>query len=37
MRLLRSGQEMKSIAVGRHQAIEQRAIHAMEILQGIDY
>jgi len=27
---------MKAIAIGRHQAIEQRTVHAMQVLQGVD-
>jgi hypothetical protein len=36
VRLLRAGQQMKAIAIGRHQAIEQRTVHAMQVLQGVD-
>ena len=36
MRLLRASKQMKAVAIGRHQAIEQGAIHAVEVLQGID-
>ncbi len=35
MRHLRAGQQMKVVAIRRHQPIEQRQIHAMQVLQRI--
>ena len=35
MRHLRARQQMKVVAIRRHQAIEQRQIHAMQVLQRI--
>jgi len=36
VRLLSASQKMKTVAIGRHQAFEQRLVHAMEVLQRID-
>jgi len=36
VRLLSTGQQMKAVAIGRHQPIEQRTVHAVQILQGVD-
>ena len=36
VRLLSARQQMKAIAIWRHQAVKQRTVHAMQVLQCID-
>src|ERR1700723_529892 len=37
IRLLRSGQKMQSFFRRRHQTVEKRDIHAVQILQSVEY
>src|SRR5208282_53258 len=36
MRLLSAGQQVKAVAIRSHQALKQRTVHAMQILQRVD-